>query len=430
LSDSKLVKVTNTENSCISTRSVFHLKIGFAILFSIFISLHSNAQFLGFYIDDENERTSFRFELINNLIVVPVVINDTINLNFILDTGVRATILTDNTLTNFDLAKCRPVHIIGAGIMNEVEAFVVSNVSFRLPGITSPGLSIVALKEDYLHLQNHLGMAIHGILGYDFFSQFVVKIDYESKIITVIKPDKFKPGKRFVCTDIKLFHGRPYLLTNFLQYNNTIVNARLLIDTGASHAIMLETDSDSTIYVPDNSIETIVGWGLGGELIGELGRIDSLHLSQFHFKDVLCTFIPGYGQNLTDKIPDRKGSIGGELLGRFTIILDYKNEKVYLRKNSRIKRDFEYNLSGIDLVAIGTNFKLYKVIHIIPNSPADLAGVKIGDLILGINGQIITEMSIQEVNGFFRTRPKNRIRLIILRDQNLENISFRLARLI
>jgi C-terminal processing protease CtpA/Prc len=193
---------------------------------------------------------------------------------------------------------------------------------------------------------------------------------------------------------------------------------------------MLETDSDSNIYVPENSIETIVGWGLGGELTGELGRIDSLNLAGHHFQDVLCTFIPGYGQNLTDKIPDRKGSIGGELLGRFTVIFDYKKEKIYFRKNSKIKRDFEYNLSGIDLIAIGSNFKLYKVIHIIPGSPADLAGVKIGDLILGINGQIITEMSIQEVNGFFRTRPKNRIKLIILRNQSLENISFRLARLI
>jgi hypothetical protein len=422
--------VANGKNSCLSSWSIFLIKVGFTFILSIFLSLQGTAQFLGFYIENDNDRTSFRFELINNLIVVPVVINDTVNLNFILDTGVRATILTDNSITNFDLTKCRPVHIVGAGIMNEVEAFVVSNITFRLPGISSPGLSIVALKEDYLHLQNHLGMEIHGILGYDFFSQFVVRIDYESKIITVFDPEKFKPRKQFAISNINLIHGRPYILTNFSQKENAKIQARLLIDTGASHAVMLETDSDSNIYVPENSIETIVGWGLGGELTGELGRIDSLNLAGHHFQDVLCTFIPGYGQNLTDKIPDRKGSIGGELLGRFTVIFDYKKEKIYFRKNSKIKRDFEYNLSGIDLIAIGSNFKLYKVIHIIPGSPADLAGVKIGDLILGINGQIITEMSIQEVNGFFRTRPKNRIKLIILRNQSLENISFRLARLI
>ncbi len=422
--------MTNVTNSCVFRSTVFQIKIGFLFVFLHCCYLHTSAQFLGFYINNESDRASFRFELINNLIVVPVVINDTNKLNFILDTGVRATILTDNTVTNFDLTNCRPVHIVGAGIINEVEAFVVSCTIFSLHGISSPGLSLVVLKEDYLHLQNHLGIPIHGILGYDFFSQFVVKIDYEGKIITVIRSDIFKPKKSYKENDIDIILGRPYINTEVVQHNGSVLNAKLLIDTGASHAIMLETDSDSAISIPENKIETIVGWGLGGELTGELSRIDSLYISGFSFHDVLCTFTSAYSQTLIDKIPDRKGSLGGELLGKFTIVLDYKNKKAYFRKNAGIKREFVYNMSGIDLIATGTNFKLFKVIHIIPGSPAALAGVKNGDLILGINGQMVTEMSIQEVNGFFRTRPKNRIKLLILRDHSLENISFRLKRLV
>ncbi|NOU47515.1 MAG: PDZ domain-containing protein [Bacteroidales bacterium] len=393
-------------------------------------SLNLSAQYSSFTIDNQSNRKCFNFELINNLIVVPVVINDSIQANFILDTGVRSTILTDNTQTNFDLSTCRPVQIIGAGIMNEVEAFVVPNIRFTLPGITADRLSIVVLKEDYLHLQNHLGIEINGILGYDFFSQFVVKIDYEGKIITVFNPDNFRLRKSYSQENISIIQGRPYIDTRVTLQNGSKLNAKLLIDTGASHAIMLETDSDSTIYVPDKHIETIVGWGLGGELTGELGRIDSLNIKGYSFENVLCTFVSDYGQHIIDKIPDRKGSVGGELLAKFTTIIDYKNKKLYLRKNTRFKSDFVYNMSGIDLIAIGNDFKLFKVIHLIKGSPADIAGVQIGDMILAINGQMITEMTIQEVNGFFRTKPKNRVSLLILRDQSLVKLSFKLAKLV
>lgn len=405
-------------------------KTHFLTIALLFCFLTNFAQISGFNINNQSNRASFPFELINNLIVVKVVINDTNELNFILDTGVKVTLLTDNTITNFDLSKCRAVNIIGAGAMNFVEAFVVNQIHFELPGITSERLSLVVLKEDYLHLQNHLGMEIHGILGYDFFNQFVVKVDYVRKMITVYDPDTFKPKKSYTSGDIMIDHGRPYIQANIVQHNKSHVKAKLLIDTGASHAIMLETDSDSTISVPEKNVETIVGWGLGGELQGKLGRIDSLHIYGFNFSDVLCMFTSDFGMNILDKIPNRKGSIGGDILNRFSVIFDYQNNKVYFHRNSNFKKEFTSNMSGIDLIASGTNFKLFKVIHIIPDSPADQAGVKIDDIILSINGQMINEMTIQEVNGFFRSREKSKIKLIILRDQSIISTGFRLKKLI
>lgn len=388
------------------------------------------AQNFGFRFDHDEDRLNIPFQMVNNLIVVPVMVNDSVSLNFILDTGVKATILTDNSLTDFNLSGCRPVHILGAGGQEEVVAYVVANVHFAIQGITSTGMNLIVLSEDYLKLQNHLGMDIHGILGYDLFGQFVVKIDYERKMITLIDPESFRPKSRYKRMDISLFMGRPYIESQVRQNDGSIIKGRLLVDSGASHSLMLETDSDSTIILPEKYVNTIVGWGLSGELNGQMGRIDSLNFAGYGFHEVLCTYTSDYGAGVNERIPGRKGSIGGELLSRFTVIFDYSRNQMYLRKNSNFSKPFIYNMGGVDLIASGSNFKLYKVIHIIPKSPAEKAGLQIEDIVLSINGQMITEMSIQEVNGYFRTRPKSRIRMLILRDQKLEMITFKLEKLI
>jgi hypothetical protein len=388
------------------------------------------AQNFGFRFDHDENRLNIPFLTVNNLIVVPVTVNDSIRLNFILDTGVKSTILTDNSLTDFDLSGCRPVHILGAGGQEEVVAFVVTNVRFALQGITSSGMNLIVLSEDYLKLQNHLGMDIHGILGYDLFSQFVVKIDYERKMISLYDPETYRPNHKYKRLDMSLFMGRPYIESIVKQNDGSKISANLLIDSGASHSLMLETDSDSNIYVPGKHVNTIVGWGLSGELNGFMGRIDSLKFAGFGFHEVLCTYTSDYGAGVNERIPGRKGSIGGELLSRFTIIFDYSRKELYLKRNSNFRKAFIYNMGGVDLIASGASFKLYKVIHIIPESPAEKAGLMVNDIVLSINGEMITEMSIQEVNGYFRTRPKSRIRMLILRDQKLEMITFRLEKLI
>ncbi len=402
------------------------------LLTMVFLTFGQTAksQSFGFCLPEHKDRCSFDFELINNLIIIPVTVNDSLTLNFILDTGVKSTILTDNSLTNFDLSHCRPVQILGAGGLNQVVAYVVQDVGLSVGKLSCKAMNFVVLTEDFLKLQNHLGMPVHGILGYDFFNPFVVKINYDRKRVVVYRAEAFKAPRRHRSIAMKIHNGRPYLPAKICQRDGSSIEAQLLLDSGASHALMLETDSDSLITIPEKNISTIVGWGLSGELNGSMARIDSLRIGHLHFHDVLTTYTAGYSQTLAERIPGRKGSIGGELLSRYTLTLDYPNERLYYRKSSNFRNEFEYNLGGPDMIASGANFKLYKVIHIIPHSPAEKAGLRIDDIVLSINGQMITEMSIQEVNGFFRSKPKAKIKLLVLRDQKLEMISFRLEKMI
>lgn len=391
----------------------------------------SAAQFIGFEITNSSGRTSFPFKKVNNLIVIPVMLNQTLPLHFILDTGVRTTILTDRNISDLiNISYDKVVTISGLGQIRELNAYLASNIALSMPGIKGLGQSLIVLEEDYLELKNHLGTNVHGIIGYEFFNHFVVKIDYENLMVTVYDPKVFKPGKKFSAVPFTIENGRPYLQVSVLQQNDSMINPKVLIDSGASHGLMLETSSNSAIVMPVPNLQTIIGWGLGGELPGNLGRIRKLTIESFEFRDVLVSYTEGYPDNEFSQQIGRNGSIGGDLLSRFTTIFDYNSEIMYLKKNRFYKQPFEFNMSGIDIVATGLLYNAFEVINVVETSPAYVAGVRTGDEILRINGKSTSELNITEVNGILRSRPGNRINLLLKRYNETLKVTFRLKRLI
>ncbi|MDO8898517.1 MAG: aspartyl protease family protein, partial [Bacteroidales bacterium] len=225
-------------------------------------------------------------------------------------------------------------------------------------------------------------------------------------------------------------NGRPYIDANFIQLNGVKNAGRFLIDSGASHSLLLETDKDSTLAIPEKTINTIVGWGLGGEIEGELGRLKSFNLGDFEFKNVMASFVSGLQSPKLISGEARIGSIGGELISRFTTVYDYRNSKLYIRKNNQFKRGFEYNLSGIDLTASGKDFKTFTVVHITEDSPAAEVGVMRGDIIIGVNAKGAGWLTLDEINALFRSQIGTQINLIVLRDNSFQSFRFRLRRII
>ena len=58
-------------------------------------------------------------------------------------------------------------------------------------------------------------------------------------------------------------------------------------------------------------------------------------------------------------MPDRLGAdgiIGTEILRRYKVIWDYPHSRVVLEPNNRVSEPYEYNMSGLSLVADGIDF--------------------------------------------------------------------------
>jgi hypothetical protein len=392
--------------------------------------LLAQIQNLGFNLADGRKKVQIPIEIHNNLVVVRVILNGALPLKFIIDTGVRTAILTRKEFADIlRLNYGRKLIIAGPGGTNLVEAYIANDVSLTLPGVIGRGHALLVLEQDYLELRNHLGTDVHGILGYELFSRFIIQIDYKRKVMTLMLPEKFKPKKRFDVIPIRVQDTKPYLLAPISINAEHSLNAKLLVDTGASHGIMLEPESDPRIIMPEKTVENIIGRGLGGEITGRTGRIESLEIGNYNIHKALANF-PESDSYFSDTLKyarvDRNGTLGGEILSRFNIIFNFPHEKIYLKKNADFKKRFYFSLSGLNIKAKGSQLNVFEIIDVRKNSTAEKAGVLRGDLIESVNGVSAADLHLNHINGLLNSKPGKKMRLEIRRDSTLRMIEFKL----
>jgi len=403
----------------------------------LFIQVKVRAQnVLGFRIPEGYDKYSVPIELINNLIVVQVVLNNTLPLKFIVDTGVRTAILTEKTFTDLlNINYTRKITIPGAGGQKLVDAYIASGVTLDIHGVKGIGHALLVLDEDLLQLKNFLGHNIQGILGYELFSRFIIEINYQKKVMTFYEPKAFAKKKnhrmkKYQAYPITIEDTKPYGYAKITFYDGNQLTAKLMLDTGASHALMLDDNSNEKIYLPDKNIRSHLGRGLGGDIIGEIGRIQSLEMDIFQFTDVIAIFPDKqfYEYN-TDRVY-RNGTLGGGVFSRFRIIFDFMDGYVYLKKNRKFKSPFDYNMSGILVKAEGLYLNTFEITQVRVNSAAEKADIKAGDQIIRINNQPSYDMDLDKINGLFNSKPNRTIRLDLSRDGIIIQRKFKLARII
>ena len=387
------------------------------------------SQNLGFSLADGKRKVQIPIEIYNNLIVVPVVLNGALPLKFIVDTGVRTAILTQKTFTDIlNLSYSRKYTISGPGGEQMIDAYITNNVSLELPGVLGRGHALLVLGQDYLELRNYLGTDVHGILGYELFSRFIIEVDYEKKMLTLMLPNRFKKSKKYQSIPITIEDTKPYITTSIVLADGTQLTAKLLVDSGASHGLMLEPTSDTRIIIPQHSVSSIIGRGLGGEITGRVGRIQSLKLGGYNLDNVIANFPDpnSYFDSLKLGATKRNGAIGGEVLSRFKVIFNFPKEEMYLKKNGAFKKKFHYNLSGITVKAKGSRLNVFEIIDVRKQSVADVAGVIPGDLIVNINGIHTSGLDLNSINGFFNYKPGKKIHLLIDRKGEMLRLDFAL----
>lgn len=410
--------------------------VRFLILFfaAIFCAHSVLAQVLGFSLPPGRSKVQFPIEVHNNLVVVPMILNGQLPLKFILDTGVRTSILTEKAYSDIlNLEYTRKYTIAGPGGEKLVDAYVTNNVSFDMPGVSGRGHAMLVLDRDYLELRNYLGTDVHGILGYELFSRFIVEIDYERKTLTLMLPERFKKKRRMKSLPITIEDTKPYVKVNLKMNDSTSADAKLLIDSGASHGLLLEADSDPNIQIPKRNVPSIIGRGLGGVITGKIGRIKQLQIDGFTLPDVIASFPDANSYTdtlLMNRSTFRNGSIGGEILSRFTVTFNFPQERIFLKKNSAFRKDFYFNLSGLTIRAKGSRLKNFEVSDVRENSAGFKAGVKTGDRILSVNGLEASDLELSLVNGYLNNKPGKKITLQIERAGKKQKIEFRLENMI
>ena len=374
----------------------------------------------GFIFEDPKKKyVTINFKTSSNLIIIPVAINHSDTLNFILDTGVSYPIITELPFVNkLNLNFLQPITIKGLGEGEKLTAYRSDNNVINIKGLVAYNQQINRMINENFQISQILGIPVHGMIGFNLFKDYVVKIDYITQKITLIKPQYFsyRKKRKDIVLPLIFEQSKPFVNTNIVTDKNQDIPVKLLVDTGASDALWLSTNSDKRISLPENYIETFLGRGLSGDLFGKKGRIGAIWVGPLVLYEPIVAFPDN---ELIDQLigkNDRNGTLGAEILRRFYVTMDYPNKRIILRPNSKFKEEFNYNMSGMEVTTPVPGVSFFLINNIRKNSPADLAGIQENDQIIDLNNINRKTLTLNDINLLFQSHQDKKVKMTVLRN--------------
>jgi len=214
--------------------------------------------------------------------------------------------------------------------------------------------------------------------------------------------------------------------------------------------------------LPNPNIQDCLGNGFSGPINGKRARIDALQLSKFMFTKPIVSFPDSISIANSIRVNNRNGSIGGELLKRFRLFLDYPNGLLHIKQNSNFDLPFEYNMSGLTIqnngyklvrdsvdinaskmgrVAFDINkektilFSYQLVVKpsfiissIRENSPAAVCGLKTSDIIVSINNNQLYNETLDSISNLLKSEVGKTITIVVVRESKKLTFQFQLKK--
>ncbi len=360
------------------------------------------------------------FEMAGSYIVLKARINGSAPLNFILDTGVRNTIITAlNTedSISLNLSELRDVRGLGYGV--DIKAYMSHQNLIGIGRLNLENRSLMVLEKDIFNLTRYTGMVINGIIGVDLLKDHIVYIDYGTHRVSFYKPEGFIVPKGFGEMPMKVEGQKMYIQLSVLETDTARRTIKMLIDTGAQLTAWFQTLTNQAINIPEKSIHGRIGEGLSGEITGYYARVPQICISSFCVKNPVVAFPDSVTIAALVGNTDRDGTIGSQFLNRFNMIIDFAGRKFCFKPNHNFKNPFNYNIAGVEVAQAGDILPQAEVINVWKNSPAERAGLQQGDIITMINREWIFAMSITQVRAFFEKQSSRP--LIVTYQRNSQN---------
>lgn len=337
--------------------------------------------------------------------------------NFILDTGSGGISLDSLTTEEFKIPHVPSGRTI-SGIAGIREVDFAKNNSLTFPGLKAEKLDFYINNYDIL--SSVYGEKIDGIIGYSFLSRYILKINFDSLTIQVFSPGKIKYERRGFLLH-PLFTALP--IQPLIIKDARQILANFYFDTGAGLCFLVsqQFQHDSLLLKKKRKPVSIQVHGLGGKKQMFLTIIKEVKIGPYRFRKVPTNILDD--EFNATSYPFIGGLIGNDILRRFNITLNYPQKEIFLLPNSHYRDPFDYSYTGLSMYFIdGTIF----VDEVVKNSPAEKAGLKQDDIILGVNNNFSNDISI------YKNLMQNvgeKINIVVLREKIPVIISFRVARI-
>jgi len=286
------------------------------------------------------------FELYHNRVYLPVSVNGSRPYAMILDTGAADTFVSEKVADEVKLARKGNAKVNGNG--EGVERFPLGkNVTVSVGGADLLEKTIVIYN--YGDFEKHEGRKVDGTLGVNFFHKYVVEIDYAGRQLRIYDPGSFVYTGAGSVIPLRILNGGTLALFDgkiVALAGQPAIGTRLAVDSGTYSALRLFrpfVEKHALIGEGRGQFESI-GFGAGGEFRQVTGRADSVEIGVVKLSSPVADFSTDTKGVTATASYD--GTIGGDILRRFTVILDYSRQQMILEPNANFVEPFETDKLG------------------------------------------------------------------------------------
>ncbi|HTQ13408.1 MAG TPA: aspartyl protease family protein [Rhizomicrobium sp.] len=319
--------------------------------------------------------TTVPFRLLNNHIYADVSVDGGAPMPFIFDTGGHD-ILTPDTARMLHVRSAGATASTGGGdaVVQSGEARVES-IRVGDATITDQPVSVLQFSAPGVE-----GIREAGMVGYEFFARFVMRIDYGRQTLTFFDKRAFDPKTAGTPVPMALYHQFPEVRGSYDG-----IPARFGIDTGARSPLLLTRPFAEQHKLRDGAakgVDAMTGWGVGGPTRSFVERGGDLVLGGVtipHPVTMLSTDKGGAGGS--DAFPN---NVGGGVLKRFVVTFDYDRGLLYLKRIDAPVADLDtFDRAGAWFNDSPEGFEVIDITH---GGPAEASGLKKGDFVTAVDG--------------------------------------------
>ena len=345
--------------------------------------------------------TTLPFELINNHIYVDAKL-DGRPLKLLFDSG-GANVVTRTVAGQLGLKSEGAAQGRGAGEKTEEISFTKVG-ELRVGDVTLRDQTFFVFPLE--SMEQVEGIPFPGLIGFEVFKRFVVRVDYAQRLLTFTFPDAFTPPKGAVAVPFTFDEHTP-------QVEGKIdgVAGTFTIDTGSRSSLTLNrpfSEKNGFLAKLAAAPEAMIGWGVGGGVRGKVARAGLLELGDVKVPSPVLDVALVEKGSFAD--PYLAGNVGGGVLKRFTVTFDYGRQKLWFEPNGSYAGPDTYDRAGVWLNRDDAG---YRVADVLAGGPAAEAGLKVGDLIVALDGRSATEMLLNDARQRLKDAPGTRVRMAV-----------------
>lgn len=249
-----------------------------------------------------------------------------------------------------------------------------------------------------------------GILGSTLLTNFVAQLDYHKRRLVLTTPANFHYVGAGICVPLVLTDGVPSVLAKANR-----IEGQFAIDTGSNGGLMLKRT-----FIERNGLQKQYAAGLTIKNLGVDDLFETIMTRIERFEIANSTIVRPLVQfpvQLKEGLPVAgvSGSVGSKILQQFVITFDYSRHELWFKRSSLFGGKYIGNTTGFQALKIASSSN-FRVVNVIANTPAAAAGVKLGDLIVDIDGVAAAAVSPTDLSALMARPDGTAVHLGVLRD--------------